>query len=179
MRRELGEAGFTADAALVANISAGVASVVGGIIALWNMGRLDRRKTFIIGLSLTTTCHVLIGEELREVEGMCGVVEDGIVPGYYGYELGQSGVGDIFAWYLENGVPPAYHERAAREGLTLHALLEREARAQRPGERLIAGLGDMVAILAVEIFDMQRDPGMLREGLEPLAEQLGVHLADL
>jgi sugar porter (SP) family MFS transporter len=60
-QRVLIEAGFTADAALVANISAGVAAVVGGLIALYNMDRLDRRKTFVIGLSLTTTCHCLIG----------------------------------------------------------------------------------------------------------------------
>jgi len=60
-QRVLIEAGFTANAALIANIAAGVAAVVGGIIALYNMDRLDRRKTFIIGLSLTTTCHVLIG----------------------------------------------------------------------------------------------------------------------
>jgi major inositol transporter-like SP family MFS transporter len=60
-QRVLIEAGFTADAALVANISAGVAAVVGGLIALYNMDRLDRRKTFVIGLSLTTTCHFLIG----------------------------------------------------------------------------------------------------------------------
>ena len=60
-QRVLIEAGFTADAALLANISAGVASVIGGIIALYNMDRLDRRKTFMIGLTLTTTCHLLIG----------------------------------------------------------------------------------------------------------------------
>src|ERR671916_2074974 len=60
-QRVLIEAGFTADAALVANISAGGAALVGGIIALYLMDRLDRRKTFIIGLSLTTTCHCLIG----------------------------------------------------------------------------------------------------------------------
>ncbi len=55
------QAGFSADAALVANISTGVFSVVGGIIALYNMDRLNRRTTFVIGLSLTTTCHLLIG----------------------------------------------------------------------------------------------------------------------
>ncbi|MBC3193069.1 sugar porter family MFS transporter [Pseudonocardia sp. C8] len=60
-QRVLIEAGFTADAALVANIASGVFSVIGGVIALYNMDRLDRRKTFAIGLSLTTTCHVLIG----------------------------------------------------------------------------------------------------------------------
>ena len=60
-QRVLIESGFTASAALIANISAGVAAVIGGIIALYNMDRLDRRKTFMIGLSLTTTCHLLIG----------------------------------------------------------------------------------------------------------------------
>ncbi|KAA9394290.1 sugar porter family MFS transporter [Kocuria coralli] len=60
-QRILIEAGFSGDAALIANISAGVAAVVGGFIALYNMDRLDRRLTFAIGLTLTTTCHLLIG----------------------------------------------------------------------------------------------------------------------
>jgi MFS transporter, SP family, major inositol transporter len=60
-QRVLIEAGFTADAALVANIASGVFAVVGGLIALRNMDRVDRRTTFAIGLSLTTSCHVLIG----------------------------------------------------------------------------------------------------------------------
>ena len=59
-QRVLIEAGFTADAALLANISSGVFAVIGGIIALYNMDRIDRRKTFAIGLTLTTTCHILI-----------------------------------------------------------------------------------------------------------------------
>ncbi|HKU31586.1 sugar porter family MFS transporter [Arthrobacter sp. NyZ413] len=57
----LTESGFSKDGALIANVAPGIIAVVGGIIALKMMDRLDRRKTFIIGLSLTTTCHVLIG----------------------------------------------------------------------------------------------------------------------
>lgn len=60
-QRVLIEAGFAGDVALIANISAGVAAVLGGLIALRNMERIDRRKTFAIGLTLTTTCHLLIG----------------------------------------------------------------------------------------------------------------------
>jgi MFS transporter, SP family, major inositol transporter len=60
-QRVLIEAGFTADAALVANIASGVFSVIGGVIALYNMDKVNRRKTFALGLSLTTTCHLLIG----------------------------------------------------------------------------------------------------------------------
>ena len=55
------ESGFEADAALIANIAPGVVAVIGGFIALYMMDRVDRRKTFAIGLTLTTTCHLLIG----------------------------------------------------------------------------------------------------------------------
>ena len=50
----------------------------------------------------TSNCHILLGDRLVSVEGMCGVVEDGVLPGLFGYEAGQSAVGDIFAWFVEN-----------------------------------------------------------------------------
>jgi sugar porter (SP) family MFS transporter len=59
--RVLEESGFSETAATLANTLFGLAAVVGGIIALYNMDRLDRRKTFFIGLFLTTTCHLLVG----------------------------------------------------------------------------------------------------------------------
>ncbi|MCF2570693.1 sugar porter family MFS transporter [Brevibacterium sp. UCMA 11754] len=55
------ESGFAADAALIANIAPGIVAVLGGLFALYMMDRVDRRTTFIIGLSLTTTFHLLIG----------------------------------------------------------------------------------------------------------------------
>jgi len=59
--RVLEESGFSETAATLANTLFGLAAVVGGIIALYNMDRLDRRKTFFIGLAATTTCHLLVG----------------------------------------------------------------------------------------------------------------------
>src|SRR3954466_1230455 len=59
--RVLEESGFSETAATLANTLFGLAAVVGGIIALYNMDRLDRRKTFFIGLFLTTICHCLVG----------------------------------------------------------------------------------------------------------------------
>jgi L-ribulokinase len=82
----------------------------------------------------TSTCHLVLGTELALAEGMCGVVEDGIVPGLFGYEAGQSAVGDIFAWFTSQAVPPAVHDIARRDGLSVHQVLERDAARQLPGE---------------------------------------------
>lgn len=82
----------------------------------------------------TSNCHVILGNKSATVEGMCGVVEDGVVPGLFGFEAGQSAVGDIFAWFMENAVPSNYVESAGRQGIDVHAKLEREAAKLRPGE---------------------------------------------
>jgi L-ribulokinase len=82
----------------------------------------------------TSNGHLLLGDDLVEVEGMCGVVEDGVVPGYFGYEAGQSAVGDIFAWFTRHGVPPEYHAAAQAREVGVHDVLAEEAAALRPGE---------------------------------------------
>jgi L-ribulokinase len=88
----------------------------------------------------TSTCHVMSAETLRDVEGMCGVVDGGIVDGLYGYEAGQSGVGDIFAWFVDNAVPPEFYAAAETAGLNIHEYLEREAAKQRPGQHGLIAL---------------------------------------
>lgn len=54
------EAGFDEHAALIANVAPGVIAVLGGLVALAMVDRIDRRRTFLIGLGLTTTSHVLL-----------------------------------------------------------------------------------------------------------------------
>ncbi len=87
----------------------------------------------MVAIMGTSTCHVMNGTRLAEVPGMCGVVDGGIVAGLWGYEAGQSGVGDIFAWFADHAVPPWYHDEARRRGIGLHDLLSREAAAQPAG----------------------------------------------
>lgn len=94
----------------------------------------------LVAIMGTSTCHVLNGDELYDVPGMCGVVRGGIVPGLWGYEAGQSGVGDIFAWFTDNQVPPEYHEAARARGKSLHQYLSELAAGQKVGEHGLLAL---------------------------------------
>jgi L-ribulokinase len=97
----------------------------------------DGRLLAIMG---TSTCHVVNSPVLAEIPGICGVVNGGVVEGAYGYEAGQSAVGDIFAWVLRQGVPREYQEEADARGEDLHALLTRKAAAQPVGAHGLVAL---------------------------------------
>jgi L-ribulokinase len=94
----------------------------------------------MVAIMGTSTCHVMSADVLREVPGMCGVVDGGIVAGHWGYEAGQSGVGDVFGWFTRTSVPAAYAEAAAAAGVTLHEHLARLAAAQEVGEHGLIAL---------------------------------------
>ena len=137
-----GRAGpLTAAAAAWTGLREGIAVAVGNVDAhvtapaagVTEPGRM-------VAIMGTSTCHVMLGEQLAEVPGMCGVVRGGIVPEQWGYEAGQSGVGDIFAWYVESGVPPAYHEQARALGISVHEHLTALGAAQNVGEHGLVAL---------------------------------------
>jgi L-ribulokinase len=82
----------------------------------------------------TSTCHMLLSKEKAIVPGMAGVVEDGILPGFFGYEAGQAATGDIFAWFTDNAVPASYEKEAQQAGTNIHKILEERAAKLRPGQ---------------------------------------------
>lgn len=88
----------------------------------------------------TSTCLVMNADRLVEVPGLCGVVDGGIVDGRWGYEAGQSGVGDIFAWFVDTCVPAGHVERARERGLSVHDLLTELAAAQPVGAHGLVAL---------------------------------------
>lgn len=49
----------------------------------------------------TSSCHMLNSATESLAPGIAGVVADGILPGYFGYETGQASVGDAFAWLVQ------------------------------------------------------------------------------
>jgi L-ribulokinase len=81
----------------------------------------------------TSTCHVVMTEDAHFFLGFAGLVRDGIVDGLFGYEYGQSAVGDIFAWFVNNAVPAVYEREAGEMSTDLHTLLSRKASKLKPG----------------------------------------------
>src|ERR1700712_1173551 len=117
-------------AVAVGNVDAHVTAAAGNAIAPGQM----------VAIMGTSTCHVMNGAKLAEVPGMCGVVDGGITDGLFGYEAGQSGVGDIFGWFVESGVPQDYLNRAQAAGCSVHELLTDLASSQLIGQHGLIAL---------------------------------------
>ncbi|MBV9093454.1 MAG: ribulokinase [Streptosporangiaceae bacterium] len=125
---------LTPRAAALCGLPEGIAVAVGNVdahVTLPAAGPCGPGK--MVAIMGTSICHVMNGTDLMEVPGMCGVVDGGIVAGLWGYEAGQSAVGDIFDWFTRNGVPGELAEQARRRGVSLPQLLGEKAAAQPPG----------------------------------------------
>jgi L-ribulokinase len=127
--------GITEKMAKLTGLPVGTAVAVGNVDAHVCVPAVkidgDNKMLAIMG---TSTCHMLMGKEEKEVPGICGVVEDGILPGFFGYEAGQSCVGDHFAWFIENCLPVSCFEEAKGKGLNIHQFLREKAEKLEVGE---------------------------------------------
>ena len=151
--------GLTPEMARVTGLRAGIAVSIGNVDAHVSVPAATvtepGKMVIIMG---TSNCHMVLGTAEHIVPGMCGVVEDGIIPGFFGYEAGQSCVGDHFAWFVENCAPTAYRDEAAAQGIDLHQLLEEKAARQKPGEHGLLALdwwnGNRSVLVDVDLTGM-------------------------
>ncbi|MEG1393331.1 MAG: ribulokinase [Christensenellaceae bacterium] len=106
----------------------------------------------------TSTCHMLLGKKEQVVPGICGYVEDGILPGFVGYEAGQSCVGDHFAWFVKNCVPEKYMEQAKQAKMDIHTYLQKKASELKTGESGLLALdwwnGNRSVLVDVDLTGM-------------------------
>lgn len=79
--------GLTTSCAVTVNLSDAHAAVPAAKICT------PGKMLMILG---TSTCTMLLSDEIHDVPGICGIVKDGFIPGMYAYEAGQSCVGDHF-----------------------------------------------------------------------------------
>jgi L-ribulokinase len=81
----------------------------------------------------TSTCDIMIwphDQPLSDIPGVCGIVDGSVMNGFYGIEAGQSGVGDIFLWYINHLVPVTYGKTQNEKFKNL----EKAAAKLKPGE---------------------------------------------
>ncbi|MGO1621335.1 ribulokinase [Flaviflexus sp.] len=133
--------GLTEEMAELTGLKAGTAVASGNIdahvvVAGANAVR-PGQLTAILG---TSSCYVINGEDYKNVPGTFGIVDGGAVDGYWGFEGGQTAVGDIFAWFTDNCVPAEYAQKAARKGISLHDFLVAKAADQEVGEHGLIAL---------------------------------------
>ncbi|RPF35043.1 L-ribulokinase [Streptomyces sp. TLI_185] len=132
---------LTAEAAAWTGLPVGITVCVGNVDAhVTAPAAVAVEPGQMVAIMGTSTCHVMSSDQQGAVPGMCGVVDGGILPGLCGYEAGQSGVGDIFGWFVRTGLPAEYAERAAAAGQTPHEYLTALAAGQKVGEHGLLAL---------------------------------------
>lgn len=143
---------LTAEAAEILGLPEGTPVAVGMIDAHASVlgSGISKPGTMMV-IAGTSSCHMVLAETESGIPGVGGLVKDGIFPGYYGYEGGQSCVGDHFAWFVEHCVPECYAREAAERKMNLHQLLTDKLKDYKAGQS---------GLLALDWFNGVRSPLM-------------------
>jgi L-ribulokinase len=123
---------LTAESADKVGLTAGIPVAVGAFDA--HMGAVGSGcgAGTLVKIIGTSTCDCMpapLSQKLPDVPGLCGIVPESIMPGFYGLEAGQSAVGDIFNWFVKYLTPAEYGS-----GGEAHVKLTEAASRLRPGE---------------------------------------------
>ncbi len=97
----------------------------------------------------TSSVHMFLSDKEAGVPGIQGIVKDGIMPGYFAYEAGQSCVGDHYAWFVDHCVPVSYETEARERGIGIHQYLEEKLKDYKAGQS---------GLLALDWFNGVRSP---------------------
>ena len=143
---------LNAKGAAILGLSEGTPAAVSGTDAFHPMPALGLTDAGDLLMSIgTSTCHTLLSQKYHPFTGIGGVVKDGIIPGLYGYESGQTCTGDLFDWAARQWCPASYSREAEARGITPHQLLTEKASALKPGQS---------GLLALDWWNGSRSPFM-------------------
>jgi L-ribulokinase len=123
---------LTAEVAQKVGLPAGIPVAVGAFDAHMGAVGAGCGPGILVKIIGTSTCDCMpapLAQKLPDVPGLCGIVPESIMPGYYGLEAGQSAVGDIFNWFVRYLTPAEY----SGDG-DAHVKLTAAASRLRPGE---------------------------------------------
>ncbi|WP_439185369.1 ribulokinase [Carboxylicivirga taeanensis] len=83
-------------------------------------------KNTLVKIIGTSSCDIIVGSNsAQDIQGVSGVADDSVLPGYLGIEAGQSAVGDLFKWFVGD---------VLGEDESIHSKLSSSAKEIQPGE---------------------------------------------
>jgi L-ribulokinase len=127
-------AGFLCDEwAKKLGLSTNVAVAVGAFDAHIGAVGAGVRVGTLVKILGTSTCDIMVSpnnKSLADIPGVCGIVNGSVMDGFFGIEAGQSAVGDIFLWFVNNLVPESYGKTQGEKFFNL----EKAAAELKPGE---------------------------------------------
>lgn len=127
--------GLTKEMSAITGLPAGIAVSVGNVDGHAMVPGVGITKPGEMLLVMgTSSCQMLLSDKEVNVPGIMGVVEDGMIPGYFGYESGQAGFGDHYAWFMKNALPFSYRNAAMNEGVSDYDYIVRLAQKRSVGE---------------------------------------------
>lgn len=88
----------------------------------------------------SSTIHLVMSKLERMFVGFAGMVKDGILDGYWGYEAGQPATGDLLDWFRNTLAPIQLFERAREDDVDEMVVMDRWLHEEPTGS------GGMVAL---------------------------------
>ena len=110
------------------DVPAGIPIAMGGFDAHYGAVGSGITTGTLVKIIGTSTCDCAVAparDRIRDIPGICGIVNGSIMPEFFGIEAGQSAVGDLLKWWVEG---------VCGGGDALHETLSAEASALAPGE---------------------------------------------
>ena len=111
----------------------GIAVAVGAFDAHMGAVGAGVKEGTLVKILGTSTCDIMVqnnNKDLKDIPGVCGIVDGSVMVDHYGIEAGQSAVGDIFLWFVKNLTPEKYGKTVDQKFVGL----EKHAETLKPGE---------------------------------------------
>ncbi len=134
--------GLTTEMALATGLKADTSvavSMIDAHAAMPVFNSLGLKNALMMAMG-TSICHILISDTEVFAEGISGVVKDGIIPGYYGYEAGQAAVGDIYSWFIDNLASNECYKEASKRNISPHTVMDEKVKKLKPGQNGLIAL---------------------------------------